>query len=154
MAGGPPGTCLRLPVRCTQTGAVTHRQVWGPHKTRYRTLQRRVNPPEAGKPSRGGQARGPGSGSPQAEPGAPTSSPFDFATLRSGRPLEDFPSVGTPSRARAHGQRPWPESKGRNNRSRAQLRAALSLSGVGPACAVHADRPGLYPPEVWRGELP
>ena len=36
MAGGPPGTCLRLPVRCTQTGAVTHRQVWGPHKTRYR----------------------------------------------------------------------------------------------------------------------
>ena len=49
MAGGPPGTCLRLPVRCTclrrkrdrqaQTGAVTHRQVWGPHKTRYRTLQ-------------------------------------------------------------------------------------------------------------------
>jgi hypothetical protein len=38
MAGGPPGTCLRLPVRCTQTGAVTHRQVWGPHKTRYRKV--------------------------------------------------------------------------------------------------------------------
>ncbi len=27
MAGGLPGTCLR---------AVTHRQVWGPHKNRYR----------------------------------------------------------------------------------------------------------------------
>ena len=33
-------------------------------------------------PSRGGQARAPASGSPRAEPGAPTSSPFDFAALR------------------------------------------------------------------------
>ena len=83
-------------------------------------------------PSRGGQARGPGSGSPRAEPGAPTSSPFDFAALRSGRPLEDFPSLGTPSRARAHGQRPWPESRGRNNRYGARLiKAAIWLSGVG-----------------------
>jgi hypothetical protein len=29
------------------------------------------------------------SGSPRAEPGAPSSSPFDFAALRSGRPLEN-----------------------------------------------------------------
>ena len=31
-------------------------------------------------------------------------------------PLEDFPSLGTLSRARAHGQRPWPESRGRRSR--------------------------------------
>jgi len=81
-------------------------------------------------PSRGGQARGPGSGSPRAEPGAPTSSHFDFAALRSGRPLEDFPSLGTPSRARAHGQSPWPKSRGRNNRYRARyMWAALWLAG-------------------------
>jgi hypothetical protein len=52
-------------------------------------------------------------GSPWAAPGSPTSSPFDSAGLRSGRPLDDIPSFGTPSRARAYGHKLWPESRGR-----------------------------------------
>jgi len=33
-------------------------------------------------------------------------------------PLEDFPWLGTPSRAKAHGRRPWDESRGRKHLSR------------------------------------
>jgi len=53
------------------------------------------------KPARGGRAE-----SAREYPGHPTSPPFDSAVLRSGRPLKDFPSLGTRSRAKAHGQRP------------------------------------------------
>jgi len=93
MAGGPPGTCLRLPVRCTQTGAVTHRQVWGPHKTRYRTLQRRVNPPEAGK--RGDLGVGP----PRQSPGHPLRLPSTSLRSAQGDPSKtSLPSGPHPER--------------------------------------------------------
>ena len=67
------------------------------------SMRRDPHPAPSGKPQE--------QWAPRAEPGASTPSPFDFAALRSGRPLEYFPFFGTRSRARAHGQRPWPESR-------------------------------------------
>jgi len=52
-------------------------------------------------------------GPPRAEPGHRLRLPSTSAALRSGRPLNDFPSLGTLCRARVHGRWPWPESRGR-----------------------------------------